>query len=74
MPKIKKYLTKTDKFRDKISPEYAKFLRTKYRKRQWKKKARQKVIDTLPNRLSQHFNHYNFSKMINRKSIILGDF
>ena len=67
MPKIKKYLTKTDKFRDKISPEYAKFLRTKYRKRQWKKKARQKVIDTLPNRLSQHFNHYNFSKMIKQK-------
>jgi len=64
---MKKYKTKTDKFRDKVSPEYAKFIRTKQRKKQWKKKIRQKVIDTLPNRLAERFDSYNFTKISKQK-------
>ena len=64
---MKKYLTKADKFRNKISPEYGAFLQQKYRKQQWKKKGKQKVIDTLPYRLSEKFKNYNFSKLQKKK-------
>lgn len=63
MPKIKKYLSNSDKFRGIISPEYAKFVSNKHRKQQWKKKFKQKVIDTLPHRLITKFDTYDFSKM-----------
>jgi len=67
MVKIKKYLTKADKFRDKISPEYAQFLRKKYRKEQWKKKVKQRVVDTLPLRLLTKYNTYNFEGLQKQK-------
>ena len=67
MSKIKKYLTKADKYRDRISPEYAKFLRTKYRKQQWKKKAKQKIVDTLPTRIAERFTSYDFSNLPKKK-------
>jgi len=67
MTKIKKYLSKSDKFRNIISPEYANYLQQKDRKRKWKKKVKQKVIDTLPLRLAQKFNTYDFSKFPEKK-------
>ena len=67
MAKIKKYLSKADKFRNIISPEYALFLQKQYRKKQWKKKGRQKVIDSLPFRLAENFNTYDFSNLPKRK-------
>ena len=67
MTKIKKYLTKADKFRDKISPEYAQFLRKKYRKGQWKRKIKQRVISTLPHRLAEKYKEYNFDGLEKQK-------
>ena len=67
MTKIKKYLSKSDKFRNIISPEYANYLQQKDRKRKWKKKVKQKVIDTLPLRLAKKFNTYDFSKFPEKK-------
>lgn len=67
MSKIKKYLTKADKFRGIISPKYANYLQQKQRKKQWKKKQKQKVINTLPQRLAEKFNTYDFSKLPKKK-------
>lgn len=64
---MKKYLSKADKYRGVISPEYAKHLQQKDRKRKWKKKVRQKVIETLPSRLSEKFNSYDFSMLPEKK-------
>jgi len=68
MPKIKKYLSKSDKCRGVISPEYAEHLRLKKLKKKWEKSIKQKVINTLPNRLAERYNTYNFSK-IEKKDI-----
>lgn len=67
MTKIKKYNSKADKFRGKISAEYGKFLQIKHRKQLWKKKGKQKVIDTLPSRLAINFHSYDFSKLPKKK-------
>ena len=67
MTKIKKYRTKADKYRDRISHEYARFLRTKYLKKQWKKKMKQKVVNSLPDRLRVKFDTYDFSKLPKQK-------
>ena len=63
MPKIKKYLSKSDKYRGIISPEYAESLRLKKLNKKWEKETKQKVINTLPNRLAENFHTYNFSKL-----------
>lgn len=67
MPKIKKYNSKADKFRGKISAEYGQYLQIKHRKQSWKKKAKQKVIDTLPTRIAINYYSYDFSKLPKRK-------
>jgi len=59
---MKKYLSKADKFRGIISPEYAAHLQNKYKKKKWKKKEKDKVIKTLPYRLATKYNTFDFSK------------
>ena len=61
--KVKKYATKGDKIRDKVTKEYAMFHRNKLKKKKWKKELKQKVIDTLPKRLAVKYNEYNFEDM-----------
>lgn len=60
---MKKYLSKADKFRGIISPEYAEYLQQKHRRKKWRKKVKQEVINTLPDRLAEKYNTYNFSKL-----------
>lgn len=64
---MKKYLSKTDKLRGIISPEYAEHLQQKERKKKWRNEVRQTVIDTLPERLAKQFDTYDFKKFPKKK-------